>query len=230
MLLRPQVQCFLDPRLKLNWINYELPFLSPPLKQYTFFKAIYCISFNHNDDQSTCYFFSYHQIQKVILALGDCMRIKCHACIGGTAKRKILFLLTNILYHPQMMIYPHIISFSLSTNLKSNHSLRHLDLHESLIPWMLRWNSIRDNLIFRKIYQTYCFFSLSDSKSNPSPGPLHASQMSRLYRWRIHKKRHRSTKWRSSCCCGDAWPCLWYDHPRCSRLVCFSIWPALYGL
>merc|ERR1712084_153876 len=28
------------------------------------------------------------QIQKVVLALGDYLKVKCHACIGGTAVRK----------------------------------------------------------------------------------------------------------------------------------------------
>lgn len=35
------------------------------------------------------------QIQKVVLALGDYQKIKCHACVGGTAVRKDLDILSN---------------------------------------------------------------------------------------------------------------------------------------
>jgi len=35
------------------------------------------------------------QIQKVILALGDYQKVKCHACIGGTAVRKDIETLSN---------------------------------------------------------------------------------------------------------------------------------------
>merc|ERR1712176_905813 len=35
------------------------------------------------------------QIQKVVLALGDYQKVKCHACIGGTAVRKDLDVLSS---------------------------------------------------------------------------------------------------------------------------------------